>query len=90
MNNADEASDVGEFKGHAGTIRVPSRGSAMSLVSRFGARNGQMGWPNGAFHLVHTKDRGSDYASKNGRSGYGVESFVGQVGERIGVVGTWG
>ena len=36
MDNVDEASDVEEFKGHAGTICVPSRGSAMSLLSRFG------------------------------------------------------
>jgi hypothetical protein len=38
-----------------------------------------------AFHLVRTIDRGSDYASKNEPLGYGVESFVGQVGEHIGV-----
>src|SRR6202008_4325585 len=34
--NINEATDVGEFQGHARTMRVPSRGSAMSLLSRFG------------------------------------------------------
>jgi hypothetical protein len=58
-DNVDEASDVGEFQGHTSTMRVPSRGSAMALVSRFGARNGRMDWPNEAFHLVHKIDRGS-------------------------------
>jgi hypothetical protein len=64
-------------------MRMPSRGSAMSIASRFGARNGLTDRPNEAFRLVHTLDRGSDYASKNGPLGYGVESFVGQVGERL-------
>ena len=57
----------------------------MSFLSRFGVRNRHIDPPNETFHLVHTTRRGSDYASKNGPLGYGVESFVGQVGERIGV-----
>ena len=50
----NEASDVAELQAHARPMRVPSRGSAMSLVSRFGARNGRMHRPNKALHLVHT------------------------------------
>jgi hypothetical protein len=35
---------------------VPSRGSAVSLVSRFGARNNLMDRSNDPFHLGHTID----------------------------------
>ena len=58
-DNTNEAADIGELQGHTRAMRVPSRGSAMSIVSRFGARNGRMDRPNEAFHLVHTIDRGS-------------------------------
>lgn len=34
--NINEASDVAELQAHTRPTRVPSRGSAMSLVSRFG------------------------------------------------------
>jgi hypothetical protein len=40
-------------------MRVPSRGSATSLLSRFGARNYGMDWPKEAVYFVHPIDRGS-------------------------------
>jgi hypothetical protein len=58
-DNTNEAADIGELQGHTTAMRVPSRGSGVSIVSRFGARNGRMDLPNEAFHLVHTIDRGS-------------------------------
>jgi hypothetical protein len=64
--NINEGTDVGNLQGQARPILVPSRGAAVSLVLRFGARNGRTAGTNNAFNLVHTIDRGSDYASKNG------------------------
>ena len=51
LDNVDEASDVVNSKANVSRMGVPSRGSAMSLVSAFGVRNGHMDWSNEAFHL---------------------------------------
>jgi hypothetical protein len=56
-DNTNEATDVGELQGHVRAIRMPSRGSAVSLVSRFGTRNGRMDRPAEAFPCSHDRPR---------------------------------
>ena len=58
LENTNEAADVGKFRPSARPIRVPSRGSVVSLVSRF-SRNGRVDWLHNALHLVRAVERGS-------------------------------